>query len=158
MAIPTPSRIKTLPPLSPAMLMPSWGSPATPGGYLHIGVLLSQILISQDLGDGFDLPPCGKRPDRSVTSSTQQLDLVQATVFLRQKTQTGFYCHRSRLKGKQAQYIRMATSAPTQLDPSTLYTAVWCYPEELSGTLLHVMTVQLVSRMPLQVTCSAFAF
>lgn len=47
---------------------------------------------------------------------------------------------------------------PTRLDPSTLCTAVWRYPEELSGTLLRVMTVQLVSQMPLQVTCSAFAF
>lgn len=102
--------------------MPSWDSPATPGGYLHIGILLSQILISQDLGDGFDLPPCGKRRDRSVASSTQQLDLVPhiwcKPVFLHQKTLTGFYCHRSRLKGKQAQYVRMVTSAPTQLDPS----------------------------------------
>lgn len=105
-----PRRIEILP-ASPAVPVPSWGQPRTPGRYLNVGVLLSQTLVGQDLGNGSALPPCGKRQDRSMTSVTQQLGLMSYIWYStpHQEAQIGLTATDP---GSSSECIRMVTSAP----------------------------------------------
>lgn len=154
-----PRRIEILP-ASPAVPVPSWGQPRTPGRYLNVGVLLSQTLVGQDLGNGSALPPCGKRQDRSMTSVTQQLGLMSYIWYStpHQEAQTGLTATDP---GSSSECIRMVTPAPAQLDTSTLCTAVWRYPPMCVLGPFYIWATAhtwLLACQLSEATCAAYAF
>lgn len=88
-----------------------------PGSYLDIGILLSKILVSQDLGNGFDLSPYEERTGQINDQLTQQPGLATCIWCQPQQStpenRTGSTATDRGSREASSEDAGMGTSAPT---------------------------------------------